>query len=44
MQSERPGLSLVALDEYLVCGAPDGGEVRQAPLPHGQGMLLLPED
>ena len=24
MQSERPGLSLVALDEYLVCGL-DGG-------------------
>ena len=25
-------------------GAPDGGEVRQAPLPHGQEMHLLPED
>ena len=44
MQSECLGSSLVAPDEYLVCGVPDGGEVRQAPLPHGQGKHLLPED
>ena len=35
MQSERPGSSIVELDEYLVCGAPDGGEVLQALLPPG---------
>jgi len=35
VQSERPGSSIVELDEYLVCGVPDGGEVLQAPLLHG---------
>ena len=44
MQSERPGSSIVELDEYLVCGAPDGGEVPQALLPPGWEMHLLPED
>jgi hypothetical protein len=34
VQSERPGSSIVELDEYLVCGAPDGGDVLR-PRPPG---------
>ena len=42
MQSERPGSSIVELDEYLVCGAPDGGEVPHTVDLSGLGKRLAP--
>ena len=41
MQSERPGSSIVELDEYLVCGDPDGGEAPQALLPRHQEYRFM---
>jgi len=42
VQSERPGSSIVELDEYLVCGAPDGGEAPLALLPPWLGDAPSP--